>query len=717
MTEKILRFRWLIIAVMVLAFVPKTVQAQLTVTPEKPLLGDGSEGNPYQIANEKNLYWFADKVNNNYQTSICAVLTANITVNMNLLNDDGRVDNVYNVYSWTPIDGYEGTFDGRGFTISGLYCNEDSQGGDIGLFGYVEGANIKNVGVKDSYFHGILTVGGVCGSNAGGTITNCYNAGTVSIYGSIYDSYPYVGGVCGWNNNGTITNCYNAGTVSGTAIGEDVPVSGVCGFNNGTITNCYNTGKVSGERDGHSNVGGVCGLNYKTITNCYNTGEVSGKGNVTSVDIGGVCGTNSAGTIKNCYNTGTVSGEGSQAKVGRVCGKNDNCGTITNCYCLAAADGSTTCNDEGVTQKTDTEFKSGEVTWLLNENSADDSTTPEKTLPWLQNLSSDGGDNSPVLKANTANNVCPYVVKEGGIYKNGEHIYTQKIAKASDYGTQNLHSYICDICETLSTNKKMIKELGSADYANITITKNGENWTTDAAISLGDEPNVNWYHAPVEFTTTGEVSLKRTLTKSDNNTVNKWATLCLPYEISISNYTDKCKFYELSGVDESKITLTEITETATIAAGTPVFVKANEGVESITFSATGETKMLTAPTTGSTAGDYTLTGAFELTTLPQSSGDLFIKNDKMWDVSQVGDKDMKVKIFRAYLKNNGSVKTGAPQRSITIDGEATAISDALDTLNDANAEYYDMSGRRINLLQKGVNIIRSGNKTRKVIIK
>lgn len=83
----------------------------------------------------------------------------------------------------------------------------------------------------------------------------------------------------------------------------------------------------------------------------------------------------------------------------------------------------------------------------------------------------------------------------------------------------------------------------------------------------------------------------------------RWATICLPYAVSTEN--EKCKFYELSGVDESKITLTEITVTSepTIAAGTPVFVKANDGVTEITFLATGETNMLKAPTTGSTAGD------------------------------------------------------------------------------------------------------------------
>ena len=676
MKQKNFRLVWLIIAVMMLAFVPKTVQAQTTVTLVEPSSGNGSPDNPYQIANEGNLYWFANEVNNNSQTSICAVLTADITVNSNVLGADGNLNSRNtDFYEWSPIGTsdskkYTGTFDGQGHTISGLYCEKDEykdkfqSSAYIGLFGCLSGT-VKNVGVEDSYFNvtgtgmfGNIDIGGVCGYNFNGTITNCYNTGTVSGTGSS------VGGVCGVIFGGTITNCYNAGTISGA--GSDTNVGGVCGYNGNTITNCYNSGTVSGT--GNS-VGGVCGGNGNTITNCY-------------------------------YLTD----------------ENDSPKGI--------GDSSSDATENKIEGKSLTEFANGSVAWLLNGNSLENNnTTGESDWNWYQALDTDKG---PVLKK-TGNNTI-YVAKKcttGEIYEWSnskttveltDHVFANKIlSKKSDTGTDNLYSYVCENCHIArSTQIKIIKDLTKDDDDDITIERDDEKapWKTEAKITLGDDPAKNRYNAPVEFTTTGEVSYKRTM--SDKN---RWATVCLPYEISISNYTDKCKFYELSGVDESKITLTEITETATIAAGTPVFVKVNEGVIEITFSATGETKMLTAPTTGSTAGDYTLTGAFELTTLPQNSGDLFIKNDKMWDVSQVADKEMKVKIFRAYLKNKGSVKTGAPQRSIAVDGEATAISDALDMLNDTNAEYYDMSGRRINSLQKGVNIIRSGNKTRKVIIK
>ena len=185
--------------------------------------------------------------------------------------------------------------------------------------------------------------------------------------------------MCGYNNNsGTITNCYNTGTVSGGYAG------GVCGYNNGTITNCYNTGTVSG-RD----VGGVCGYNDNsgTITNCYNTGAVSG------VTAGGVCGWNDNGKITNCYNTGTVSG----GYAGGVCGYNG--GTIENCYFLSGTatggiggSGGTATNVEG---KTEEQFTSGEAAWLLNGASVG---------AWLQDMK----NNMPVLIDNLPEGVNDY---------------------------------------------------------------------------------------------------------------------------------------------------------------------------------------------------------------------------------------------------------------------------------------------------------------------
>ena len=359
---------------------------------EKP---ETDQNNIYQISNAGELYWFMENVNAG-NTSANAVLTADIVVNESL-EDSPR--------KWFPIgygydrndDGskeyieYKGTFNGQNHTISGLYFDNENQD-YVGLFGYtIKYAEIKNVGVINSFFRGKDKIGGICGDNRS-TITNCYNTGSVN-------GDSDVGGVCGENSHhNSITNCYNTGDINGNN-----NVGGICGQNSGTITNCYNTGSVNGDSyvggicgcnssskkqisncynigsiNGDFQVGGICGVNRSTITSCYNTGNVNGDSYV-----GGVCGSNRAG-IRSCYNIGSVNGD---SYVGGVCGNNKR--TIKNCYYLSgtatgAINGSDTPDSADV--KTMKEFASGEVAYLLNGDQA--------TMNWYQTI---GEDAYPVL--------------------------------------------------------------------------------------------------------------------------------------------------------------------------------------------------------------------------------------------------------------------------------------------------------------------------------
>ena len=154
---------------------------------------------------------------------------------------------------------YSGTFDGNNKTVSGLYFNDNST--RIGLFGSSEAdGNIKNVGVVDSYFKGNDFMGGVCGRNDG-TITNCYNAGNLTVI----ESSATIGGICGYNS-GTVTNCYNTGTV--TATGQVASVGGVCGCSTAPISNCYNIGTVTATSSS-TDISDICGYNFGPIKNCY----------------------------------------------------------------------------------------------------------------------------------------------------------------------------------------------------------------------------------------------------------------------------------------------------------------------------------------------------------------------------------------------------------------------------------------------------------------
>ena len=226
-------------------------------------------------------------------------------------------------YWWDAI-GYStsyyfgGKYNGGGFTIAGLYteAGTNSSYSYQGLFGYAIGAEIHDVGIIDSNIQGYEYVGGIAG-RASSTITNCYNAGSVS-------GNNQVGGIAGWVDHATITNCYNTGSVTGSEY-----IGGIAGYTySSTITNCYNTGSVTVSVTGSSYyVGGIAGYASQgtSITNCYNTVSVTGS----SYYVGGIAGYASQGTsITNCYNTGSVTGS---SYVGGIAGYTYS-STITNCY-------------------------------------------------------------------------------------------------------------------------------------------------------------------------------------------------------------------------------------------------------------------------------------------------------------------------------------------------------------------------------------------------
>lgn len=240
----------------------------------------------YLIEDEADLTAFAAMVNGGDSFEGKTVkLTADIIANENVLTADKKLNGDGSGFAeWTPIGNsaaqFMGTFEGGGHIVSGLYFNNNKTD-YVGLFGYISDGAIQNVGVVDSYFYGRNYVGGVCGENFGGAITNCYSTSMVA-------GVNYVGGVCGQNRGG-VTACYNTGTVSGS--NSSSSAGGICGNNYGGITNCYNAAAVKGTG---KNIGGISGLNSGSseITDCYNAAAVSG---------GSICGYNFSGTITNCY--------------------------------------------------------------------------------------------------------------------------------------------------------------------------------------------------------------------------------------------------------------------------------------------------------------------------------------------------------------------------------------------------------------------------------
>ena len=197
-----------------------------------------------------------------------------------------------------------------------------------------------------------------------------------------------------------------------------------------------------------------------------------------------------------------------------------------------------------------------------------------------------------------------------------------------------------------------------------------------------------------------------------------WGTLCLPFAIDQSKETE-CKFYRLTGIDNDCITL-ESYEGAEIPAGTPVLFKMNEGVKTLSISAQ-DADLVKEPVAG-TDSDVNLVGSFTKIGGKDNQGlaeyDYIIGKNKFWRVSDLdGGNGVGIKPMRAYIHPATASQARAAMLSIGK-GEGTTAIDNLNAIsNDANAEYYDANGRRINGLQKGLNIVKRGSKTYKIMVK
>ena len=209
------------------------------------------------------------------------------------------------------------------------------------------------------------------------------------------------------------------------------------------------------------------------------------------------------------------------------------------------------------------------------------------------------------------------------------------------------------------------------------------------------------------------------------NTGTTWGTLCLPFGIAQSQETG-CKFYRLTGIDNDNdcITLESYEEGAKIPAGTPVLFKMNEGKTSLSLSASNA-EIATAPTVAGTNTDVNLVGSFTKIGGKDNQGldknDYIIGKDKFWLVSELKKdgkgKGVGIKPMRAYIHPATASQARAAMLSIGKGDGTTAIDNLNAISNDANAEYYDANGRRTNGLQKGLNIVKRGSKTYKIMVK
>ena len=283
--------------------------------------GDGTLADPYQISSYAHLKQFAAIVN-----------AGNTSANAKLVNDivcKNSFDDQDYATDWTPIGNssneYTGTFDGRGYAITGLSTPTNNNSNYVGLFGYVgsEGV-VQNVTLVDAALYGKTYIGGVVGYSSG-TVKNAV------VSNSRITGQSEVGGVVGFNAGNIQKSCLIG---SSSVISNDNNGGGIVGYNGkangGIVENCYVTLSGSGSISAVGNfAGGIVGYHYRgTVANCHYSG--AGPIICTSFYCGGIVGNSYEGNVHCCYYAGTGAISSSNY-IGAIIA-NNNYATVQNCY-------------------------------------------------------------------------------------------------------------------------------------------------------------------------------------------------------------------------------------------------------------------------------------------------------------------------------------------------------------------------------------------------
>ena len=199
-----------------------------------------------------------------------------------------------------------------------------------------------------------------------------------------------------------------------------------------------------------------------------------------------------------------------------------------------------------------------------------------------------------------------------------------------------------------------------------------------------------------------------------------WGTLCLPFEVSLDGKNFRA--FKLLSADEGTETV-ELEEVKTIEAGTPVIIKMNDGETQLNFTVANKAIANEVKTAKTADGNYQLQGLYTQKEFDKDADNncYIVKGNKLMNPAKLLEKTKVQKVaskpFRAYMVDNSSTPAaGAKMFSIGISDSTTAI-DSLNAIADDKAEYYDLQGKRLNEPQKGINIVKRGGKTMKVIIK
>ena len=699
-------------------------------TPTPPANGNGDVDTPYIITKAEELAWFRNQVNGG-KNKICAKIADNVEV-IDLKDFCHAEDVSQNLkeLSWVPIGTankpYKGTFDGNNKTITNLYIKTAHN--DVGFFCMIMGATIQDLifdnakveNVSTTYTKALCT-GILAGGSDAGTNPPSHIKGIKTTKNCTVIGQKGTGGIVGNACNINIENCENRSSVKGESY-----VGGIAGnYYYKNIKRCTNYGTVETVKNNSQSTGGIIGYaNGTSIEDCANYGKLTSKGWY----YGGIAGEmRGNSSIQNVFSYGDMT---YTYAPGIIIGYVDRTSTLTAKGIVAynkevlqnnssenikiVGTGSLTFEDgkveaDVVKAFTLEQIKSGEVAYLLN------GSTSEGELAWYQKL---GTDAYPVLTATKGNTVYNgsfrYCDNTAASYSNSTsedvlvHQMSATLASPEHDAGEHIYYMGCN-------NKKCAAHKYVADKAgNIEVTKDANNkFVATEDLTLADGEDFKDY----EPFTSKTISYSRTIPSG-----SKWGTLCVPFAIDLSQVKE-CKFYRLTGIDNVNdcITLESYEDGAEIPAGTPVLFKMNEGETLLSLSASN-TEIATAPKKAGTDSDVNLVGSFTKIGGKDNQGlaktDYIIGKDKFWLVSELdGGNRVGIKPMRAYIHPATASHARAAMLSIGKGDGTTAIDNLNAISNDANAEYYDVNGRRTNGLQKGLNIVKRGSKTYKIMVK
>ena len=468
--KQVHKSNWLVTMLLLVMAILMPYGGAWAQTPSKPSIGDGSVDKPYQISTAAELAWFRDQVNSGNNT-ISATLTKDIDLSEFCHAKDGTT--YTDELSWTPINWYQGTFDGNGKTISNLYINATSN--YTGFFGYAYAGSIKNITFDNAR---VKNTGGYNFGILAGNAGSCIIENIKTLANCSVEGKNYVGGIAG-DANGNISNCENRATVKGIRSLGGI----VAAYSGNSITSCANYGTVT---CANGIVGGMVGTFASgTIQNSANYGDVTGTsyagnliGNAQSCNLNNVLGTGNVTATSDTERAGLLVGHinNSSSTASGILAYNSSAkltinGTEQTGDAVKAIGYGSLTSAEKIMAFTEEQLKSGLVANQLQKNISG-------SAKWGQKLNTNdypllGSADEVYLDGNvtmtclgelegtgTFTNTKP--AKEGTFtFKHGDSPKHHKFVAATCTTDGNIEYWECNLCHKSFSNEQMTQMVSS----------------------------------------------------------------------------------------------------------------------------------------------------------------------------------------------------------------------------------------------------------------